>query len=137
MSLKRKISMPYSFEVSDVIPASPEEIYHAWLDSYEHSQMTGSPAQVMPQEGAEFTAWDGYISGKNVELVPPNRICQAWRTSEFADSDPDSLLEVIMEPTDGGTRVTIRHSNLPSDSEQYVQGWVDYYFAPMKVFFEE
>jgi activator of HSP90 ATPase len=129
--------MAYAFEVSDVIPASPEEIFHAWLDSYEHSQMTGSPAQVTPQEGAEFTAWDGYISGKNLELQPNKRILQAWRTTEFQEGDPDSLLEVILEAVDGGTRVTLRHSNLPTESEQYLQGWVDYYFAPMKVFFED
>ncbi len=129
--------MAYSFEVSDVIAASAEEIYHAWLDSYEHSQMTGSPAQVTPKEGAEFTAWDGYISGKNLELQPSTRIVQAWRTTEFKESDPDSLLEVILEPVDGGTRVTLRHSNLPDDDDQYLQGWLDFYFAPMKEFFAE
>ena len=49
---------------------------------------------------------------------------------------PDSLLEVLLEAVDGGTRVTLRHSNLPTDGDQYLQGWIDYYFTPMKAFFE-
>ena len=40
-----------------------------------------------------ITAWDGYISGRNVELIPGERIVQTWRTSEFGVSDPDSNLE--------------------------------------------
>ena len=128
--------MAKSFEVAEVFAASPEEIYHAWLDSAEHAQMTGGgPAQATPEVGAEFSAWDGYISGKNLELVPGKRIVQAWRTTEFAESDADSRLEVQLEAVDGGTRVTLRHSNLPSDGEQYRQGWLDYYFTPMKEFF--
>ena len=98
--------------------------------------MTGSPAQVKPQVGAEFSAWDGYIFGKNLELQPGKRILQAWRTSEFEDNDPDSLLEVLLEPVDGGTRVTLHHSELPADSDQYLKGWIDYYFTPMKAFFD-
>lgn len=128
--------MPNSFEVSEILPASPEDIFHAWLDSYEHSQMTGSPAQVTPQVGAEFSAWDGYIFGKNLELQPGKRILQAWRTTEFQENDADSLVEVLLEPVDGGTRVTLRHSELPAESDQYLQGWIDYYFTPMKAFFE-
>jgi uncharacterized protein YndB with AHSA1/START domain len=128
--------MPISFEVSTIIQASPPAIYHAWLDSQGHTAMTGSPAQVSPEVGAAFSAWDGYIHGKNLELDPPRRILQTWRTAEFADSDPDSLLEVLLEPEGGGTRVTLRHSNLPPHGDQYREGWEESYFTPMKAFFE-
>jgi len=33
--------MGVSFEVTGVIPASPERVYAAWLDSVEHTAMTG------------------------------------------------------------------------------------------------
>ena len=33
--------MAINFEVSEVIPASPETVYNAWLDSEEHARMTG------------------------------------------------------------------------------------------------
>ena len=71
---------------------SPEEIYQAWLDSLAHSEMTGGEANMSDQIGAEVSAWDGYISGRNLELVPGERIVQSWRTSEFADEHGDSVI---------------------------------------------
>jgi len=127
--------MIQSFIVTELIPASPEDIYHAWLDSEGHSRMTGSPARTSAKVGEKFEAWDGYIQGRNLELEPGKRILQAWRTTDFEPSDEDSLVEVVLEPAAGGTKVTIRHSNLPADGEQYLQGWIDFYFQPMKEYF--
>jgi uncharacterized protein YndB with AHSA1/START domain len=118
-----------------VIPATPERVYAAWLNSKEHGKMTGSSAHVSAKVGEEFEAWDGYIQGKNLELQPPRRVLQSWRTTEFNDSEEDSLLEVLFEPEGEGTKVTIRHSNLPEHGMQYQQGWIDSYFVPMKAYF--
>jgi uncharacterized protein YndB with AHSA1/START domain len=128
--------MSVEFEVSTVILAPAKELYDAWLDSERHTKMTGGAAETSAVVGARFTAWDGYIEGKNLELDEPDRIVQSWRTSEFDGSDPYSLLEVLFEPVDGGTRLTIRHSSLPPHGTQYEQGWVDNYFEPMKKYFE-
>lgn len=127
--------MAINFEVSEIIPASPETVYNAWLDSEEHARMTGDSARVSAVIGEPFEAWGGYIQGKNLELEPGIRILQSWRTSEFEDSEPDSLLEVVLTPEGSGTRVTIRHSNLPPHGMQYKQGWIDSYFTPMKEYF--
>jgi uncharacterized protein YndB with AHSA1/START domain len=107
--------MKVEFEVSDFIPASPDQVYSAWLDS---------------------EAWDGYITGKNLGLVQSSRIFQQWRTSEFEESDDDSLLEILFESEAEGTRIIIRHTNLPEHGMQYKQGWRDSYFSPMKAYFE-
>lgn len=127
--------MANEFEVSDIIPASPEEIYDAWLDSETHGAMTGGEADVSNVVGGIFTAWDGYITGKNLELKKPVLIVQEWRTAEFGESEPDSRIEVRLEKVDGGTCVTIKHSHLPSHGMQYRQGWIDNYFTPMKEYF--
>jgi len=129
--------MGIQFEVSDVIPVTPEAVYHAWLNTEEHGRMTGGSAQVSAVVGDTFEAWDGYIQGKNLELESPIRILQSWRTSEFEDSEEDSLLEVLFTPEGKETRVTIWHSNLPKHGMQYKQGWVDSYFTPMKEYFAE
>lgn len=129
--------MGIEFEVSEVIPAIPEIVYNAWLSSEEHSRMTGSPARVSAKVGEPFEAWDGYIQGKNLELEPPRRILQLWRTSEFKNSDKDSRLEILFVSEGDGTRVTIRHSELPDHGMQYRQGWIDAYFVPMMAYFGE
>ena len=124
------------FELSDHFKASPETLFAAWLNSEQHSGMTGSPAKVSDQVGEAFNAWEDYIYGKNLELEPPRRILQHWRTSEFENDDDDSLLEILFEPDGEGTKVTIRHSHLPAHGMQYKQGWIDAYFEPMKAYFE-
>jgi activator of HSP90 ATPase len=128
-------TMKINFEVSAVINASPNQIYDAWLDSGQHSAMTGGKAVVSNTPGESFVAWDGYIEGRNIKLEPGVRILQHWRTSEFDDSDKDSILEVLLEASNDGTLVTIRHLNLPEHGMQYKQGWVDNYFDPMKEYF--
>ena len=65
-----------------VIPASPEEVYDAFMDARKHSEFTGSEATCDPTVGGKFTAWDGYISGRNLELEKGKRIVQEWVTAE-------------------------------------------------------
>jgi activator of HSP90 ATPase len=129
--------MGIEFKLSELISTTRESIFEAWLDSSGHSGMTGSPAKVSNVEGESFEAWDGYITGKNLELQYPSRILQRWRTVEFDDSDEDSLLEILLEPDVRGTRVTLQHTNLPDHGMQYKQGWIDAYFLPMKNYFAD
>jgi len=127
--------MAIEFVVSAVIPATPQEVYRAWLSSDGHGGMTGSPAKVSDKEGGEFEAWDGYIHGKNLELVPSRRIVQSWRTSEFSQDEPDSRIEITLEPAGKQTKLTLKHTGLPPHGGQYEDGWVESYFEPMKEYF--
>jgi len=128
--------MKTEFTVSTILPATPEKVFEAWLSSGGHSAMTGSPAKVEPRVGGAFTAWDGYITGKTLEMKPNSRIVQAWRTSELSDESPDSRLEILLEPTKKGTKLTLIHSNIPDDqADSYEGGWDDNYFKPMKEYF--
>ena len=127
--------MAIEFVVSTLLPATPEEVYNAWLSSKGHAAMTGSPANVSGVVGGEFDAWDGYIHGKNLELVPAKRIVQSWRTSEFSEKEPDSKIDITLEPAGELTRLTLKHTGLPPHGGQYESGWVESYFEPMKVYF--
>ncbi len=128
--------MALSFTVSDVIPAGKEDVYNAWLDSDKHAKMTGTASAIASAKvGDTFMAHDGYISGKNKELVPDSKIVQSWRTMEFSGDEEDSVIEVTFEDTDGGTLVTLTHSNLPPHGRQYEEGWKTHYFKPMKEYF--
>lgn len=128
--------MGYDYELTEVIPATPQQVYDAWMDSDGHGAMTGASARIDPRVGGDYEAWDGYITGRTVALEPGRRIVQTWRTSEFADSDPDSQIEVLLEPTEGGSRLTLRHTNVPDGQTQYEQGgWQDSYWEPMRDYF--
>jgi uncharacterized protein YndB with AHSA1/START domain len=106
-----------------------------WLDSEEHTAMTGFRTEISDEVVTPFSAGDGYIEGVNLELEPGKRILQHWRTTDFGEDDEDSLLEILFDAVDEGTRITIRHSHLPADGMQYKQGWVDWYFTPMQAYF--
>jgi uncharacterized protein YndB with AHSA1/START domain len=125
-----------SIKVSAVIPAAPKDVYAAWMSGKGHGAMTGSAAKITARVGGKFTAWDGYIEGRTLERKPPSRIVQAWRTTDFSPDEPDSRLEVLLEEAKGGTRVTLRHTEIPSgQGAGYRKGWIEFYFQPMKEYF--
>lgn len=127
-----------SVRVSAVIAAPVKEIYAAWLSGRGHAAMTGSPAKGTAKVGGKFTAWDGYIEGRVLELAPPSLIVQAWRTSDFPDDAPDSRLEVSLAPAKAGAKVTLKHTGIPpGQADGYKEGWIDYYFTPMKEYFSK
>jgi len=128
--------MPYTFTLTATIPASPEEIYEAWLDSLGHSEMTGGEANMSGEVGAQVSAWDGYISGRNLELIPGERIVQSWRTTEFAGEHEDSVISIVLTEVGDSTLLTLEHSNVPDDKRSYEEGgWQSNYFEPMVAYF--
>lgn len=132
----REAPVPYTYKLTTTLPASAREIYDAWLDSLAHSKMTGGEATMSGETGAEVSAWDGYITGRNVELVPGERIVQSWRTTQFTDEHGDSLITVTLEELENGTLLTLLHSNVPDAQTSYERGgWQTHYFEPMAAYF--
>ena len=128
--------MPYDYSLTAFIPASARDIYNAWLDSLAHSEMTGGQANISSEPGAAFSTWDGYISGRNLELVPGERIVQAWRTTKFDEDHEDSIVTITLEDRDDGALLTLSHSNVPDTHLGYEQGgWHTHYFEPMIAYF--
>jgi len=127
--------MKESVKASIILPVKPSVIYDAWLDNEEHSNMTGGEASCSSNIGDKYTAWDGYITGSNLELIPNNKIVQSWRTSEFAENDEDSRLEIHLKEVEAGTELELIHTNIPEGQTQYENGWVESYFNPMTEYF--
>jgi uncharacterized protein YndB with AHSA1/START domain len=125
-----------ALELVAVLPVSPQRIYEAWLDAREHSAFTGSKATIDPVIGGAHSAWDGYITGQNLVLEPGRRIVQSWRSTEFPDDHDPSRLELLLETHEGGTRLTLRHSEIPEgQGAQYEDGWKEHYLEPMADYF--
>jgi uncharacterized protein YndB with AHSA1/START domain len=128
--------MPYTYTLTTTLPASAADIYQAWLDSRAHSEMTGGDARQSDQVGAAVSAWDDYITGRNLELVPGERIVQSWRTTQFTDEHEDSVIVVTLDEVEDGTLLTLVHRNVPEEQTGYERGgWQEHYFEPMKEYF--
>ena len=122
--------------VSAIVPAPPQRVYGAWLDSREHSAITRSTATVEAWVGGRHSAWGGSIRGTTLELQVDRRIVQSWYASDFPPGSEDSRLEVLFERVEGGTLVTINHTGLPSGrGHRYEEGWKDFYLDRMKEYF--
>src|SRR5271157_2725231 len=112
-----------------VIDATPEEVYEAFMDAKIHSKFTGSKATVVPKVGGKITAWDNYITGKNLELVKGKRIVQEWRTNEWPDGYPPSILTITLKKAGNKTELTMLHSKVPkAEMKSYADGWEEFYW---------
>ncbi|MCA1829346.1 MAG: SRPBCC domain-containing protein [Myxococcales bacterium] len=129
--------MPDSFELEIVVAAEPERVFSTWLDAKEHAAFTGGgEAIVEPWSGGRFTAWDGYIHGILLGVDQGKRIVQTWRTSEFPPEYRDSRVVIEFEPARGGTRVRVKHGELPpSQVKKYEKGWMEHYLKPLARYF--
>jgi len=118
--------------------AKPIEVYEAFVDAKKHSAFTGSKAMGEGKVGSKFTAWDGYIFGKFLELEEGKRIVQEWVTSDWPEGYPPSYLELTLRETKGGTEVSMVHSDVPAEqAEDLREGWNDYYWKPLRDYFKK
>ena len=125
-----------AIEVSGEIPTTPELAYEAFVDPELHAAMTGAAAT--SETSGEFTAWNGYITGRTLEAHPGQKLVQAWRTSQFSEDAPDSVLEIRFEASPGGTHVTFDHREIPEgQGVNYQQGWVDHYLVPIRAWLQK
>jgi uncharacterized protein YndB with AHSA1/START domain len=129
--------MPDFFQLEMVVAAEPQRVFSTWMDSREHAAFTGGgEAVVEPWAGGRFIAWDGYIHGILLGVDEGRRIVQTWRTAEFAPESRDSRVVVEFEAARGGTRVVVRHSDLPpSHLKRYEKGWMEHYLKPLARYF--
>lgn len=119
--------------------APPDVVYKTIMDSALHSEFTQSESHIGENVGDPYHAYDGYIEGRIVELVPYRRIMKTWIAHE--DGWPeDHISEVMFEffPNDYGTEMQFTHSGVPEDLyESFREGWTENYWEPMQEVFEK
>jgi len=117
--------------------AEPHEVYEALMDSKKHSKVTGDKAVISRREGGKFSVFSGYAEGKNLKLVKDKQIVQSWHSSDF-DEGYFSTVTFNFAKEKGGTKVTFKHTGVPSDRYgELKRGWKEFYWEPMKHFFEK
>ncbi|MCL5071681.1 MAG: SRPBCC domain-containing protein [Actinobacteria bacterium] len=119
--------------------ASPHEIYEIFMDSRKHAKLVDSSAVISRNIGGKFKIYDGYISGKNIELDQDKKIVQYWRGNE--DEWPKehySKLSIILDKDDRGTKITLVQEEVPDKYyDDFYKGWYDFYWTPLQKMFEQ
>ena len=119
------------------VPAEPSAVYKALMNSKEHSAFTGAKATIKDKAGMKFTAYDGYISGKNLELIKGKKIVQSWSAGE--SNWPDGHFSKVtfeLKKKGTGTKIIFTHSNVPvANAKSLSNGWKQFYWNPMKKYF--
>jgi activator of HSP90 ATPase len=122
---------------SRVIPAPPGKVYEAFVNAKKHAAFTGAAATGTAKVGAAFTAWDGYISGKYLELEKDKRIVQEWSTTEWPEGAPPSRIEFTFAAKGTGCQVKMVQTAVPAEqADRYKQGWIDFYWTPLAEYFK-
>jgi activator of HSP90 ATPase len=125
----RNIEQPVTFK------AKPHAVYEMLMDSAAHARFTGAEATISRDVGGAFSAYDGALTGTNVELVADVKIVQAWRAgSDDWPEDHYSTATFLLEEAEGGTRLTFTQTEVPETSYDDInQGWRDYYWSKMEL----
>jgi uncharacterized protein YndB with AHSA1/START domain len=123
--------------------ASRKRVYDALTDSGQFDKVVqlsaamksipqgGKPTKISNQEGGAFSLFGGYITGRQIELVPNERIVQAWRAATW---EPGIFSVVRFQLTEqgAGTKIIFDHTGFPKgQSAHLAAGWKDNYWEPL------
>jgi activator of HSP90 ATPase len=123
--------------------ASRKRIYEALTDAKQFDkiiQLSGvmqsmhlgdKPAEISPEVGGAFALFGGYIVGRHVELVPDERIVQAWRAGNWS-AGVYSIARFELAEQGSGTTLVFDHTGFPKgDAESLASGWKAHYWEPL------
>ena len=133
-----------SIHQSTYIKADPAQVYKLLLSSTEFSactkksfdMFTTSSAKIDPVVGGAFSLFDGHITGRILELVPDQRIVEAWRVVDWP-AGVYSIARFDMSAEDKGTRMIFEHIGFPEGLKEHLSvGWQQHYWDAMMKYFQ-
>jgi activator of HSP90 ATPase len=124
-----------------VIKARPGRIYEYLTNGQIFAAATEMPAQMTAGEGEPFSLFGGRVEGRQIELVPSERVVQAWR---FGSAHPDvwepgvySIVRFTLRPEGDATRLVIDHDGIPAEWQAHIEsGYPAFYQGPLAKYFD-
>jgi activator of HSP90 ATPase len=114
--------------------ATPQRVYDALLDSKQFAALTAMSADIDPKPGGAFTTFGGLIVGRNIELLPNQRIVQAWRPTHWP-SGVYSIVKFELKSQASTTTIILDHTGFPEGEFDHLNtGWKPRYWDPLKKF---
>jgi activator of HSP90 ATPase len=112
--------------------ASPHRVYEALLDAKQFTAFSGRPAEINHAVGGAFSLFDGHIVGRNLELIPNQRIVQAWRAADWPEG-AYSIARFELKAQGSGTHLVFDHIGFPEGLRDHLaEGWEGHYWALLK-----
>jgi activator of HSP90 ATPase len=131
-----------------VFKATVKRVYEALTDAAQFQKVellsaasksmdvNASPAAISRDPGGAFSLFGGYVTGRQVELVPNQRIVQVWRSASWA-SGAYSLAKFELADQGSATKLVFDHTGFPAGTAEHLAtGWNINYWTPMKKFLE-
>ena len=134
-----------SIHQEPVFKANPNRVYEALTDEKQFEKVTqlnaaiqsgaglgNKPTQIALEAGGLFTIFRGHIVGRHIELVPNQRIVQAWRV---VDWDPGiySIVKFELAKQGSGTKIIFDQAGFPQGKGQHLaDGWKANYWEPLE-----
>jgi uncharacterized protein YndB with AHSA1/START domain len=92
------------------------------------------PAEISREVGGAFSLFGGYVTGRHLELVPNERIVQAWRAGGWDPGDY-SIAKFQVVEQGAGTKIVFDHTGFPKGkAEHLAEGWRINYWEPLEKF---
>jgi activator of HSP90 ATPase len=113
--------------------AAAQRIYDVLLSSKDFSAFSGAAAEIDPKVGGAFSMFGGLVVGRNVELVPTQRIVQAWRLAQEFPEGTYSLVKIELKTKEAGAKLILDHTGFPEGHFDHLNaGWYSHYWEPLR-----
>lgn len=91
-----------------------------------------APTAISRESGGTFSLFGGHITGRHIELLPGERIVQAWRVANW-DPGIYSIVKFQLNAQAEGTKLVFDHTGFPNGQGQHLaEGWKANYWEPMQ-----
>jgi len=128
-----------------VFKASRKRVYEALTDAKQFEKVVqlsaamksgmppgAKPAEISREAGGAFALFGGHILGRQLELVPNERIVEAWRVGSW-DAGIYSIARFELLGQGSGTRVMFDHTGFPPELAEHLEGgWNENYWTALQ-----
>ncbi len=122
---------------SYIIKVPIEEAWKALVNVDYIEHWGGGPVKMDDKVGTKFSLWGGSIWGKNLEVVPNQKLVQDWYSDEENKWTEPSKVTFTLQTEKDAVRLELVHENIPDENANDIEeGWKDYYLGPLKDYLE-
>lgn len=116
-----------------MFPGTPHQVYEIFLDNKKHEAVIGGKTRISREVGGTVTTFDGWASGKNIELVKDKKIVQSWRGDDWPAGHYSTITLHLLPAKGGKTKFLFRQTDVPATvAKNIAAGWRQYYWEPIR-----